>query len=72
MSMGATPEKEAIWKRLAETGSGLSYAEVIRAAEEVLKEALIHERERVTEYDIRLILLECQDLGGRHILAKID
>jgi len=53
------------WKRLAETAIGLSYAEVTRATEEVLKEALIHQRERVTEADIRHMLAERQDIAGK-------
>ena len=55
--------KQVTWKRLAETALGLSHAEVTRAAEEVLKEALIHERDRVTEDHIRLMLLERREVG---------
>ena len=57
--------KGVSWKRLAEFAAGLSYAEVTRAAEEVLKEALIHDRERVTEVDIRKTLVERQGVAGR-------
>ncbi len=57
--------KGVSWKRLAEFAAGLSYAEVARAAEEVLKEALIHDRERVTEVDIRKTLVERQGVAGR-------
>lgn len=53
------------WKRLAKTATGLSYAEVTRAAEEALKEALILKREFVTEPDIRLMLSERQVVAGR-------
>ncbi len=55
--------KDVSWKHLGETAAGLSYAEVARAAEEVLKEALILARERITEADIRLMLLERQDVA---------
>jgi SpoVK/Ycf46/Vps4 family AAA+-type ATPase len=57
--------KGVSWKRLAESTAGLSYAEVTRTAEEVLKEALIHDRERVTEDDIRKTLVERQGLVSR-------
>ena len=57
--------KGVSWKRLAESTVGLSYAEVTRAAEEVLKEALIHDRERVTEDDIRKTLTERQGVVSK-------
>jgi len=53
------------WKRLSELASGLSYAEIARVAEEVLKEALIQDRESVTETDIRQALLERQNIAGK-------
>ena len=53
------------WKRLSESTSGLSYAEISRVAEEVLKEALIQDRESVTEIDIRQALLERQNIAGK-------
>ncbi len=53
------------WKRLAESAAGLSHAEIARAAEEALKEALIHDHERVTEADVRKTLVERQDVAGR-------
>jgi AAA+ superfamily predicted ATPase len=53
------------WKRLAESATGLSYAEVSRAVEEVLKEALIHDREYVKEAEIQKTLDERQALAGR-------
>jgi SpoVK/Ycf46/Vps4 family AAA+-type ATPase len=57
--------KGVSWKRLADSAVGLSYAEVTRAAEEVLKEALIHDREHVTEVDIQKTLIERQGFAGR-------
>lgn len=53
------------WKRLAECAAGLSYAEISRAAEEVLKEALIHDHEHITESGILKTLGERQALAGR-------
>ena len=46
------------WARLAEAAEGLNYAEVTRAANEVLKDALIHQRTKVRETDIRIMLAE--------------
>lgn len=57
--------KGVSWKRLAEFAAGLSYADIARAAEEVLKEALIHDIDLVTEADIRKILVERQDVAGK-------
>jgi SpoVK/Ycf46/Vps4 family AAA+-type ATPase len=57
--------KEICWDRLAENAVGLSYAEITRAADEVIKEALIQERDRVTEEHIRTMLAERQDVAGR-------
>lgn len=55
------------WKHLAEPAfaSGLSYAEIVRVADEVLKEALIQNRESITEDDIRRMLSERQAVAGR-------
>jgi len=53
------------WKRLAKEASGLSYAEITRAAEEVLKESLIHDNEHITEASIHKMLDERQSLAGR-------
>ncbi len=53
------------WTRLAEAAAGLSYAEVTRAADEVLKDALIHDRERIREAEIRAMLEERQKIAER-------
>lgn len=46
------------WSQLAEEGVGLSYAEIARAAEEVLKEALIKGTEDIGEPEVRKMLKE--------------
>jgi SpoVK/Ycf46/Vps4 family AAA+-type ATPase len=46
------------WKRLADHAIGLSFAEITRAADETLKDALIELRDKVTEPDIRRMLDE--------------
>jgi SpoVK/Ycf46/Vps4 family AAA+-type ATPase len=63
--LASSASREVSWKLLAEAAAGLSHAEVTRAAEEVLKEALIHGHDRITEEQIRLMLLERQDVAGR-------
>ena len=53
------------WKRLAGISEGLSYAEISRAVDEALKEALIHQCDQINEEDIRRMLIERQDIAGR-------
>jgi len=57
--------KGVSWKKLAEEATGLSYAEISKAAEEVLKEALIHDQDQVNEAGILKTLDERQILAGR-------
>lgn len=57
--LARSAKRKILWKRLAENAIGLSYAEVTRAAEEVLKDVLINQREGVIEADIRLMLAGC-------------
>jgi AAA+ superfamily predicted ATPase len=49
------------WEDLAREAAGLSYADLTRAADDVLKEALIDKRDRVSEEDIRRMLSALQD-----------
>ena len=53
------------WKRLAQKAHGLSYAETVRAADEVLKTALISKTENVVEKDISLAIEERRQLSAR-------
>ena len=57
--------KRIRWRSLAALAVGLSYAEVVRAADEVLKDALIHERPLVHEADIRVMLKERQAIADK-------
>ena len=57
--------KNTSWKRLAKKALGLSYAELTRAADEVLKTALIERRDTVSEKDIGLALEERRKLSAR-------
>lgn len=58
-------EKRVLWEDLSKMAAGLSYAEVVRASEEVLKEALINQRKQITETEIRSIIEERQDVAGK-------
>ena len=58
MQISGTVAKGVRWQRLADLAVGLSYAEITRASNEALKDALIHERPRVRETDIRTMLAE--------------
>ena len=55
----------ASWDELSEISSGLSYAEITRAADEALKTVLIQKRDHITVDDIRLTLVERQDIAKR-------
>ena len=62
--------KGIAWKRLASTAMGLSYAEITRAAEEVLKSALIDARDCIREIDIRTMLEERQEIAQK-VIRKV-
>ena len=53
------------WETLAELAQGLSYAEVTRAANEALKDALIHERDKIRTEDIQTTLTERKSVAER-------
>ena len=57
--------KNTSWKRLAKKALGLSYAELTRAANEVLKTALIERRDTISEKDIGQALEERRKLSAR-------
>ncbi|MFA7402402.1 MAG: AAA family ATPase [Pelobacteraceae bacterium] len=40
------------WNKLADSAAGLSYADITRACEEAIKEAIIHDRQKVVTDDI--------------------
>ncbi|MGH9759691.1 MAG: ATPase, partial [Blastocatellia bacterium] len=63
--LAGSVNKRVSWKRLAKAAVGLSYAEITRAAEEVHKDALIHDRPGVTETEISGALMERRDVAGR-------
>lgn len=53
------------WGRLATAGAGLSYAEVARGADEVLKDMVIQGEKTVSEAAIRAKLEERRTVGTR-------
>ena len=53
------------WEDLAELAQGLSYAEVTRAANEALKDALIHDRDRILPEELQTMLSERKRLAER-------
>lgn len=57
--------KNTSWKRLATKALGLSYAELTRAADDVLKTALIERAEKISEKDISQTLEERRRLSNR-------
>ena len=57
--------KDTQWENLAGLAIGLSYAEVTRAANEALKDALIHDRTQVHMADIEKMLTERKSVAER-------
>lgn len=55
--------KKFDWRRLVEPAQGLSYAEITRVCEEVVKDALIDERESVSEPHVLAMLRERQRIA---------
>lgn len=58
-------DKDVSWDRLAKEAAGLNYAEITRAADEVLKAALIDERDCLKETDICVMLEERQNVARK-------
>ena len=65
MRLAETAAGSVDWQALAGSAAGLNYAEVTRAANEVLKDALIRERSQVREKDIREMLAERKSMARR-------
>ena len=53
------------WAHLAEVAEGLSYAEITRVAEEAIKDAIIHDRSKITQAELERILGERQAVRAR-------
>ena len=63
---GHSPKKTS-WQTLASLAVGLSYAEITRAADEVLKDAVIDRRKWVKEVEIRKMLIERRNIADRSV-----
>ena len=61
--LAGTATKRIRWQSLAALASGLNYAEVTRAANDVLKDALIRQCTYVRETDIKIMLKERQNIA---------
>lgn len=48
------------WEKLAEAASGLSYGDITRACEDAIKDAIIHDKERVSHADLKRSIEERQ------------
>jgi len=56
--LGQHTGKGLSWKRLAKRAQGLSYAEIVRACNEALKESIMEQTEQLNEADIRRAIEE--------------
>jgi AAA+ superfamily predicted ATPase len=65
--LSAFKPKQLAWSKLADKASGLSYADVARAADDTLKDAIIHDRASITDSDV-LKMLEERKLISKKIL----
>ena len=63
--LGEKTVKGVSWKRLASKAKGLSYAELVRACNEALKEALMGERKSISATDIRQAILDRCEMATR-------
>jgi len=57
--------KNPPWDALAATAEGLSYADIARAAEEAIKDAIIHDRTTITVADITSTMEERKSMRNR-------
>jgi len=58
------------WKTLAQVADGLNHAELTRAAQEAIKDAVIHDRETLTSADLKKMLEERQAVQ-QHLLPQL-
>ena len=63
--LAGTAVKRIRWGALADLAAGLNYAEIARAADDVLKDALIRQHSRVREADIKTMLNERKCIADR-------
>ena len=63
--LASVSAKSVSWTRLAAPAKGLSHAEIARAADETMKDALILGQTRVSEAEIRKMLKERLDMSKK-------
>ncbi|MFZ1766176.1 MAG: hypothetical protein WAT68_05920, partial [Candidatus Nitrotoga sp.] len=57
--------KRFAWSKIAEHATGVSHAEISRAADEAIKDSIIHDRETVAEADLVRMLEERKLISGK-------
>ena len=62
--VGFRPARSS-WKKAAEQAIGLSYAEIARATDEVIKNVIIHEQQGITEADMIRTLAERKQMSAK-------
>lgn len=72
MRLAYAATKRVRWRTLGEDAFGLNYAEVTHAANEVLKEALIHQQTVIGEAEIRKMLNERKKIADKLIANKSE
>ena len=70
--LSGSVEEGTRWQNLADLATGLSYAEITRASNEALKDALVHDRPQVREVDIRTMLEERISVAERSMAQPRD
>ncbi len=65
MRLAGPAQRSIRWSDLANRGVGLSYAEVARAADDVIKDALVSRRAPIGEQEIRAMLEELKETRDR-------
>jgi SpoVK/Ycf46/Vps4 family AAA+-type ATPase len=55
----------SVWKKAAEQAVGLSYADIARAADEAIKNVIIHEQKSITDVDLVHTLAERKRMSAR-------
>jgi AAA+ superfamily predicted ATPase len=58
-----------VWDNLAEIAEGLSHAELTRAVQDAIKDAVIHDRTTLTSVDLKKMLEERQIMKQRKIFS---
>lgn len=53
------------WKALAASAYGLSYADICRAAEEAIKDAIIHDRTKISESELKATLEDRKSMRSK-------